>query len=142
LKLKVQGRARHVGFSTHALRKVILAAIADGRFEYVNLHWYYVNPFNWPAVEAARALDMGVFIISPSDKGGKLYQPSEKLARLTDPLSPIVFNDAWCLMRPEIHTLSVGAARPGDFDEHLKALPLLESAGGEARATIDQIERR
>jgi uncharacterized protein len=126
LKLKQQGRVRHVGFSTHASLKVILAAINDGRFDYVNLHWYYVNPFNWPAIEAATKLDMGVFIISPSDKGGKLYAPSIKLAALTQPFSPMVFNDLWCLSRPQVHTLSLGAARPTDFDEHLKALTYLD----------------
>ena len=45
----------------------------------MNLHWYFVNDLNWPAVEAAHARDMGVFIISPNDKGGKLYEPPQKL---------------------------------------------------------------
>lgn len=141
LKLKGQGRVRHVGFSTHGSLKVILAAIQDGRFDYVNLHWYYVNPFNWPAIEAAVQHDMGIFIISPNDKGGKLYQPSARLVELTDPLSPMVFNDLWCLSRPQIHTLSIGAARPGDFDEHLKALPLLEP-GINLATTLKPIEQR
>jgi len=34
----------------------------------------------------------------------------------------MIFNDLYCLARPEVHTLSCGAARPSDFDEHLKAL--------------------
>ncbi len=126
LKLKEQGRVKHIGFSTHGGLKTILDTIKDGRFEYVNLHWYFVNTVNWPAVELATKLDMGVFIISPSDKGGKLYAPSEKLVKFTAPLSPMVFNDAWCLSHPQIHTLSVGAARPTDFDEHIKALPYLQ----------------
>ena len=141
LRLKREGRVRHVGFSTHGSLKVILTAIDDGRFDYVNLHWYYVNPFNWPAIEAAKKHDMGVFIISPSDKGGKLYQPSEKLVRLTAPLSPIVFNNLWCLSRPEVHTLSIGAARPSDFDEHIKSLPYLNQAGG-PRAVVEPIEQK
>ena len=29
------------------------------------------------------------------------------------------FNDLYCLARPEVHTLSCGAARPADFDEHV-----------------------
>ena len=99
LQLKKEGRVRSVGFSTHAATKIIVDSCNDGRFDYVNLHWYYVNPFNWPAIEAATRHDMGVFIISPSDKGGKLYKPSEKLVSLTAPLSPMVFNDLWCLAR-------------------------------------------
>jgi len=140
LELKKQGRARFIGFSTHAATQVIVDGCNDGRFDYVNLHWYYVNPFNWPAIEAATRQEMGVFIISPSDKGGKLYQPSEKLVKLTSPLSPMVFNDVWCLARKEVHTLSIGAARPTDFDEHLKALPLLKD--GDPQSVLKPIEAR
>jgi hypothetical protein len=34
---------------------------------------------NMPAVVAARENDMGVFIISPTDKGGRLYDPTPKV---------------------------------------------------------------
>jgi len=130
-RLVAEGKARHVGFSTHGPLEVILAAIAhekDEGFDYVNLHWYYILQQNWPAVEAAAAKDLGVFIISPSDKGGKLYNPSDKLIKLCEPLHPIVFNALFCLARPEVHTLSIGAARPGDFDLQLSAVALLEKA--------------
>src|SRR6185295_16699721 len=70
----------------------------------------------------ADARDMGVFIISPNDKGGKLYIPPPKLVDFCRPLTPMQFNDLYCLARPEVHTLSCGAARPGDFDEHVRAL--------------------
>src|SRR5436189_281691 len=78
-RLQKEGRVRFIGFSTHAPCRVIVQAIESGEFDYVNLHWYFVNPLNWPAVEAAACQDMGVFIISPSDKGGKLYNPPAKL---------------------------------------------------------------
>jgi predicted aldo/keto reductase-like oxidoreductase len=121
-QLQREGRCRFIGFSTHATSDVIVRAIESDEFDYVNLHWYFVNHLNWPAVEAATARDVGVFIISPTDKGGMLYQPPEKLTKLCAPLSPIAFNDLYCLARPEVHTLSVGAARPSDFDEHIAAL--------------------
>ncbi|NQZ60162.1 MAG: aldo/keto reductase, partial [Lentisphaeraceae bacterium] len=121
-----QGRIRHVGFSTHGLESLITKAIETDLFDYVNLHWYYFMQKNAPAVEAAAARDMGVFIISPSDKGGKLYAPPEKLTKLCEPLSPIMFNNIFCLTNPAVHTLSIGAARPSDFDEHLKVLAYLE----------------
>ena len=60
-------------------------------FDYVNLHWYYINQDNWPAILDAQRHDMGVFIISPSDKGGHLYNPPERLIELCHPLSPMVF---------------------------------------------------
>jgi uncharacterized protein len=121
-QLQKQGRVRFVGFSTHATPDIILETIGQGDFDYVNLHWYFVNDLNWPAVKAARARDMGVFIISPNDKGGKLYEPPPKLVELCAPLTPMEFNDLYCLARPEVHTLSCGVARPGDFDEHYRAL--------------------
>ena len=127
-KLQAEGRVRFLGFSTHASCDVITEAVDTGEFDYVNLHWYWVNQSNWPAIQAATRRDMGVFIISPNDKGGKLYEPPDKLARLCAPHSPMVFNDLFCLSRPEIHTLSLGVSRPEDFDEHLRALELLDQA--------------
>lgn len=125
-KLQAEGRVRFVGYSTHASCDVITDANTSGEFDYVNLHWYWVNQSNWPAIEAARRQDMGVFIISPNDKGGKLYDPPEKLRRLCQPWSPMIFNDLFCLRRPEVHTLSLGVSRAEDFDEHIRALALRE----------------
>jgi predicted aldo/keto reductase-like oxidoreductase len=121
-KLQREGRCRFIGFSTHATTDLILRAIESDGFDYINLHWYFVNELNWPAVQAAAARDMGVFIISPNDKGGKLYTPPPSLAEMCAPLSPMQWNDLWCLARPEVHTLSLGAAKPSDFDEHVAGL--------------------
>ena len=134
------GRVGHVGFSTHGATRTILDAIATGRFDYVNLHWYWIFQDNWPAVIEARRRDMGVFIISPNDKGGRLYEPSETLRDLCHPLSPMAWNDLFCLLRGEVHTLSIGAARPDDFDEHIAAVRRL----GDPRtiAQVAEITRR
>ena len=43
---------------------------------------------------------MGVFIISPNDKGGKLQEPGEKIKSLCAPLTPMQFNDLYCLAPP------------------------------------------
>ena len=126
-----EGFVRHVGFSTHGPLDIILSAIShseNGGFDYVNLHWYYINQKNWPAIQEANKNDMGVFIISPSDKGGLLYKPSPTLLDLTFPWHPIVFNDLFCLMHPEVHTISIGANKPTDFDLHLEAVKLLNRA--------------
>jgi predicted aldo/keto reductase-like oxidoreductase len=48
------------------------------------------------------------------------------------------FNDLYCLARPEVHTLSCGASRPGDFDEHVRALEFYDRIP----ETIAPIERR
>ena len=122
------GRVGHIGLSTHAPLPVILEAIASDCFDYINLHWYFIRQDNSPALLAARAHDMGVFVISPTDKGGHLHTPAPRFSALCEPLHPIVFNDLFCLSAPAIHTISVGAARPSDLDLHLEAAALLPQA--------------
>ena len=134
--LQKEGRCKHVGFSTHATTDIILEAIESDFFDYVNLHWYFVNDLNWRAVEAASERDMGVFIISPNDKGGKLYTPPPKLTDLCSPLHPMQFNALYCLNRPQVHTLSCGASKPSDFDCHVESLEHYHNIG----ATINDIE--
>lgn len=142
-QLQEQGLCKHVGFSTHATTDLILEAINSGGFDYVNLHWYFVNHLNWPAVEAANQQDMGVFIISPNDKGGKLYAPPPKLETICAPLTPMQFNDLYCLSKAEVHTLSCGAAKPGDFDEHVAALEyydrIEETIGGIVKTLCSEL---
>jgi len=126
--LQKQGKADWIGFSGHGDIQVILSAIeheVDGGFDYMNVHWYTIWQRNTPALEAAAKRDMGIFIISPTDKGGMLQAPPEELCDLSTPFSPMQFNDLYCLQRPEIHTLSVGAACPEDFTDHLAILPAL-----------------
>lgn len=128
LKWKAEGRVRFVGFSTHGGRDTIMEAIELDVFDHFNVHWYYIFQDNWPCIEAARRRDMGVFIISPNDKGGRLYDPTEKLMNLTAPLHPMVFNGLFCLAHPEVHTLSCGVSRPEDFDIHMETVEKLDQA--------------
>ena len=137
-QLQREGRVRHVGFSTHATPDVISEAIRSDEFDYVNLHWYFVNDLNRTCVAEAAQRDMGVFIISPNDKGGKLYLELPKMRSLCAPLTPMQFNDLYCLARPEIHTLSLGAAKPSDFDEHIAGLEHYEQAA----QAVESIDRR
>jgi uncharacterized protein len=140
-QLQVEGKVRFIGFSTHGTTETMIEAIETDKFDYVNLHWYYINQTNWAAIEAATRHDMGVFIISPTNKGGLLNQPSAKLVELCEPLSPIVFNNLFCLSHAQVHTLSIGAATPTDFDEHLKTLPLLDRAAELLPPIIDRLEQ-
>lgn len=115
-----QGRVRHVGFSTHAPLEVILAAINTDLFEFVNLHYYYFFQRHAAAVELAHCQDMGIFIISPSDKGGRLYTPPPKLEQLCHPFSPLELNYRFCLSDRRITTLSVGPANPDELRAPLR----------------------
>ena len=136
-QLQREGRCRFVGFTTHATTSIINDTISGGEFDYVNLHWYFVNDLNWSCIEAATAKDMGVFIISPNDKGGKLYEPPQKLVDMCAPLTPMAFNDLYCLARPQVHTLSCGVAKPSDFDAHIEALKHYDNAA----AVVAPIEK-
>lgn len=109
------GHVRHVGFSTHAQLDVILTAIYTDLFEFVNLHYYYFFQRHAAAVELAHKKDMGVFIISPADKGGRLYTPPPKLEQLCDPFSPLELNYRFLLSDRRITTLSVGPANSAEL---------------------------
>lgn len=132
------GRIGHIGFSTHGMTDVILDAINTGRFDYVNLHYHFLGSYtasggphgggNRAAVAAAQAHDMGVFIISPADKGGKLYKPSLKFSAACLPdATPLAFGNLWLWAQdPPCHTAVVGVARPEDLDEHYAAAMLYD----------------
>ena len=145
---RTKGLIRFVGFSTHGMEPFITKACATGKFDYVNLHYHFIGSFtasgsgsqggNLPAIYAARDQDMGVFIISPTDKGGALFKPPKRFADLTAPLSPIEFNNLWLLSYPEIHTLVVGAARPSDFDEHMKSIARYDDAATLTKEIADR----
>ncbi|MGB2923681.1 MAG: aldo/keto reductase [Limnothrix sp.] len=115
-KLKQQGKIRHIGFSTHGSLELILQAIATEFFAFINLHYYYFFQRNSEAIAAATAQDLGIFIISPADKGGQLFTPPEKLQDLCQPLTPLELNYRFLLGDRRISTLSFGAADPTELD--------------------------
>lgn len=117
LKMKEEGIIRHVGFSTHAPLQTIIDTIETGLFDFVNLHYYYFFQRNKPAIDAAAKRDMGVFIISPNDKGGQLFKAPQKVKDAVNPLTPIQWNARFCLQNPDIHTLTFGITEASHFEE-------------------------
>ncbi len=115
-KAQQQGKIRYLGFSTHGALDLIIAAINTNLFDFVNLHYYYFWQRNLPAIALAAKKDMGIFIISPADKGGKLYTPPATLKDLCVPYSPLEFNYRFLLNNPAITTLSLGAANPDELN--------------------------
>ncbi|GMH87148.1 hypothetical protein TL16_g10766 [Triparma laevis f. inornata] len=133
VELKEEGIVRHVGFSTHGASDLISRFIDSKKFEYVNLHYHYFGSYtasgqdggnaNGECVRKARELGMGVFCISPVDKGGALYYPSDVVSKATldEGLGMVEFGVGWALTKHD--TLTIGVAREEDFDE-----PLFEAA--------------
>jgi len=121
-RLKEEGLIRHIGFSTHAPLDIIIDAMRTDFFSFVNLHYYYFFQRNFPAVQLASEMDMGVFIISPNEKGGLLFKPSLKVENLCKPMSPIQFNERFCLSHPQVTTLSMGMHEPEHFTQNLDFL--------------------
>jgi predicted aldo/keto reductase-like oxidoreductase len=115
------GKVRHLGFSTHGSLELIEAAIETNLFEFVNLHYYYFFQRNERAIALAREKDLGVFIISPADKGGRLYTPPATLEQLCAPFSPLELNYRFLLSDRRITTLSIGAARREELLKPLQA---------------------
>ena len=131
----------HLGFSTHGEPSLIEKTISTNFFDYVNLHWYFINQANSKVIDLANKYDLGVFIISPTDKGGHLHTPSKKMLELCKPLHPIVFNDLFCLRNKNVHTISVGIAKETDFDLHLQAVSLLSNSNHVLPVIINRLEK-
>ncbi len=137
--LRSKGLVKNIGFSTHATAEQVMALINTEEFDYVNLHYHYFGSYHGSGtpdtkggeghaacVARARELDMGVFQISPCDKGGKLYRPSAELAKcIGKELTPIGFALLFAWRRGGIDTSSIGIARPSDLDEAMGAVRLM-----------------
>lgn len=136
------GKVRHVGFSTHAPLEVILRAVATDQFEFVCLHYNYFFQRNAPALELASQKDMGIFIISPADKGGMLYTPPSTLLELCQPFSPLEMNYRFLLSDRRITTLSVGPANPAELDEPLAVSDQDEPLTALERAVLERLQVR
>jgi hypothetical protein len=136
-----------MGFSTHGSTELILQLINTNVFEYVNLHYHYFGSYtasgggkdgdgNLDCVKLLHDKNMGIFVISPFDKGGRLYTPSHQLRSLTLPdMEPMSFASYWTWNHhrivndgvsngsstssplPLLHTYTVGAGRPSDLDQ-------------------------
>ncbi len=142
LRLKEQGVLGDVGFSTHAPLAIIERAIQTKLFSFLNLHYYYFFQRNAPAVALAAEHDMGVFIISPNDKGGRLFDPPELLRQLTAPLLPHQWNARFCLSSPNVHTLTFGMNEPAHFEQMLGIFPVSAPLDAHDSAVKAQLDAR
>ena len=137
-KLLDAGTIRHIGFSTHGKTDLILKTVNTQMFESINLHYYWFYPVHEPVVARAAELDMGVFVISPNEKGGMLFRPSKTLRKLSKPFAPMFLAQRWLLSDPRIHTLSLGPAVPRELDAHREAMDQVGPLNDEEKAVLDE----
>ncbi|MDB9527703.1 aldo/keto reductase [Oscillatoria sp. CS-180] len=134
------GKIRHIGFSTHGSQDLITTAIKTNLFAFVNLHYYTFFPRHQSVVKLAHKHDMGVFIISPADKGGLLYTPPDKLRHLCTPFEPLHLTYRWLLSQPEITTLSMGPAVPKELMLPLQVCDRAGPLTAEEQAAFGRLE--
>ena len=136
------GTVRHVGFSTHAPLDIILAAIASDQFDFVNLHYYTFFRRNEAAVALAASKDMGIFIISPADKGGMLYTPPDRLRQTCAPFTPLELNYRFLLSDRRITTLSVGPATPDELETPLQVADRIDPLTTPEQMALDRLDEQ
>jgi len=154
------GKVRNIGFSSHGQPELIKKCIESDAFSYANIHLHAFGSYTASGggsfggnIENARLMkekDMGVFIISPYDKGGKLFAPSKKVRSLTLPdLEPIQYGSLWCFHLADLdeaqataHTIVCGAARPSDLDEPAYAAYLYGSKKEETLQKVKNVAAR
>eukprot|EP00549_Striatella_unipunctata_P022627 CAMPEP_0118706374 /NCGR_PEP_ID=MMETSP0800-20121206/20518_1 /TAXON_ID=210618 ORGANISM="Striatella unipunctata, Strain CCMP2910" /NCGR_SAMPLE_ID=MMETSP0800 /ASSEMBLY_ACC=CAM_ASM_000638 /LENGTH=564 /DNA_ID=CAMNT_0006608893 /DNA_START=34 /DNA_END=1728 /DNA_ORIENTATION=- len=150
------GKIRHVGLSTHGIPRIIKRFIESDKFECANVHYHYFGSYtasgdgvvgNLEIVRLMKERDMGVFIISPYDKGGRLYAPSRKLRSLTLPeMEPMAFGSTWLWNHGEkdapIHTIVCGAARPSDLDQPAVAAFRFGTEAKEMKTKLATVTKR
>ncbi|MBT9313872.1 aldo/keto reductase [Leptothoe spongobia] len=135
------GRIRHIGASSHGDLEVVMGAIALPIISFINLHYYFFNRRNAPAIKLAHQKDLGVFIISPADKGGQLYTPPNQLKELCAPFDPLLLTYRWLLSDSRITTLSVGPAVPAELDWPLQVANSTSVLAPTEQATLARLEQ-
>ena len=104
-----------VGFSSHGSYSLIQTAINSEAFSFCNLHLHYLEQSKITLAELALKKGMGVLAISPADKGGRLYSPSNILLEASKPFHPLELAYRFLLAKG-ITTLSLGATKIEDFE--------------------------
>lgn len=135
------GRVRHIGASSHGALEVVMGAIAHPIISFINLHYYFFNPRNAPAIDLAHQNDLGIFIISPGDKGGQLYTPPDRLTALCAPFDPLLLTYRWLLSDPRITTLSVGPAIAPQLDWPLQIAGQTGPLTPPEQTTLEKLEQ-
>ncbi len=136
-----EGKVAHIAFSSHAGPELLTRTLETGLFETVSLHYYLSYRRNASAVDKAKELDVGVLILSPSEKCGMLYKPTPELSEVCDPVTPLALNHRWMLSNSGVSTLAIGAANPEEFDAHMPGIDDTDELTAEEQAAVQRWEQ-
>ncbi len=128
-----------IGFSSHGNFQLINSAINSDFFNFCSLHLHLFDKSKIPLARKALRKKMGVMAISPADKGGKLYFPSEILKEASKPYHPLEIAYRF-LLSEGITTLSLGANKPNDFDLPIRLANATQNLSDLEIAVISNIE--
>ena len=109
------GLVDQIGFSSHGSYSLIKKSIHCEVFDFCNLHLHLLDQSKINLAQLALKKNMGVLAISPADKGGRLYSPSDILIKASEPYHPLELAYRFLLSKG-ITTLSLGATKYKDFD--------------------------
>lgn len=137
-KARDEGKVSHIAFSSHGGPRLLTDAIETGYFEAASLHYFITYRRNASAVEKARENDMGVLILSPSEKCGMLYKPTDELLEVCEPITPLVLNHRFMLSNPAVSTVTIGAAKPEEFDDHMAGADGPDELTDEEQAALER----
>ena len=128
-----------VGFSSHGSYSLIKDAINCEVFTFCSLHLHYLDQSKIALAEEAIKKGMGVLAISPADKGGRLYSPSDILIEASKPFHPLELAYRFLLAKG-ITTLSLGATNKKDFEFAHKLRNSFEKLSKLEKSALNKIE--
>lgn len=134
-----KGLVDQVGFSSHGNYKLIENAINCEVFSFCNLHLHFLDQSKISLAQLALKKKMGVLAISPADKGGRLYAPSESLLRASAPYHPLELAYRFLLSKG-ITTLSLGATKFEDFNIAKKLINSSQKLTSSEISALENIE--
>ena len=135
-----EGLVNQIGFSSHGSYKLIEKAIKCKVFSFCNLHLHFLDQSKLSLAKMALKNNMGVLAISPADKGGKLYAPSDSLLKASEPYHPLELAYRFLLSKG-ITTLSLGATKSEDFNIAKKLINSSQKLTSSEINALENIEK-
>ena len=135
-----KGLVDQIGFSSHGSYSLIEKSINCDLFSFCNLHLHFLDQSKISLAQLALKKNMGVLAISPADKGGRLYSPSDILLKASEPYHPLELAYRFLLSKG-ITTLSLGATKSEDFNIAKKLINSSHKLTSSEISALENIEK-